>query len=100
MVISKSRSAYSLIWTDTFSRTARKFLRRHPEVGDLFKNVLHLLETDPQTPQLHLHSLKGRHQGKYAVRINYEYRIVLLLKIIDREVILLDVGSHDDVYYN
>ena len=49
MVASKSTSAYSLVWTDTFSRTARKFLRRHPELADLFKNVLHLLETDPQT---------------------------------------------------
>jgi len=100
MVISKSKSTYSLVWTDTFSRTARKFLRRHPELAGLFKNVLHLLETDPQTPPLHLHPLKGRHQGKHSVRLNYEYRIVLLLKIVDKEVILLDVGSHDEVYYN
>lgn len=100
MPADKTNPAYSLVWTDTFFRTARKFLRRHPELVGLFKNVLHLLETNPQTPQLHLHSLRGRHQGKHAVRLNYEYRIVLLLKIVDKEVILLDVGSHDEVYYN
>lgn len=100
MVISKSKSTYSLVWTDTFSRTARKFLQRHPELSGLFEKVLHLIETDPQTPQLHLQPLKGRHQGKHAVRLNYEYRIVLLLKIVDKEVVLLDVGSHDEVYYH
>ena len=100
MSAGKTKPAYSLVWTDTFSRTARKFLRRHPELASVFKSVLQLLETDPQTPQLHLHPLKGWHQGKHAVRLNYEYRIVLLLKIVDKEVILLDVGSHDEVYYN
>lgn len=100
MVARKIKPPYSLVWTDTFARTARKFLHRHPELAGLFKNVLHLLEIDPQTPHLHLHSLKGQHQGKYAVRLNYEYRIVLLLKIVDKEVILLDVGSHDEVYHN
>jgi mRNA-degrading endonuclease YafQ of YafQ-DinJ toxin-antitoxin module len=100
MVISKSKFIYSLVWTDTFSRTARKFLYRHPELAIVFKNMLQLLETDSQTPQLHLHPLKMRHEGKHSVRINYEYRIVLLLKIVDKEVILLDVGSHDEVYYN
>jgi mRNA-degrading endonuclease YafQ of YafQ-DinJ toxin-antitoxin module len=100
MAAGKTKLVYSLVWTDTFSRTARKFLRRHPELAGVFKNVLQLIETDPQTPQLHLHSLKGRHQGKHAVRLNYEYHIVLLLKIVDKEVILLDVGSHDEVYHN
>ena len=98
MVAGKSKATYTLVSTDTFSRTARKFLRRHPELTGLFKDVLQLLEKDPHAPQLYLHSLKGRHQGKHSVRINYEYRIVLILKIVDKEVILLDVGSHDEVY--
>ncbi|KQC07212.1 MAG: hypothetical protein APR62_06705 [Smithella sp. SDB] len=100
MVTGKRKDIFTLVWTDTFSRTARKFLRRHPELSDLFKNTLQLLETDPNAPQLRLHPLKGEHQGKHSVRINYECRIVLILKIIDKEIILLDVGSHDEVYYN
>ena len=100
MVSGKTKPAYSLCWTETFSRAARKFLHRHPELVGVFRNVLQLLETDPQTPQLRLHSLKGRHQGKHAAWLNYEYRIVLILKIVDKEVILLDVGSHDEVYHN
>lgn len=26
------------------------------------------------------------------------YRVVLLLKIVDEEVILVDIGTHDEVY--
>lgn len=91
---------YTLVWTDTFARTARKFLRRHPELAGLFKDILQLLETDPQSPRLHLHSLQGKHRGKQAIKLTYDYRIILIIKIIEKEVILLDVGSHDDVYHN
>jgi hypothetical protein len=27
-----------------------------------------------------------------------EYRIVLTIAVMDREIILLDIGSHDEVY--
>ncbi|MBN1363779.1 MAG: type II toxin-antitoxin system YafQ family toxin [Syntrophaceae bacterium] len=98
MVVGNPKATYTLVWTDTFSRTARKFLRRHPELTGLFKDILQLLETDPHAPRLHLHPLKGKHQGKHSVRINYEYRIVLILRVTDKDVIILDVGSHDEVY--
>jgi mRNA-degrading endonuclease YafQ of YafQ-DinJ toxin-antitoxin module len=100
MATGKRKDIFTLVWTDTFSRTTRKYLRRHPELCDLFKDTLQLLETNPHASQLRLHPLKGRHQGKHSVRINYEYRIILILKIIDKEVILLDIGSHDEVYCN
>jgi hypothetical protein len=31
------------------------------------------------------------------VSITYDYRIVLMIEVTDREVILLDIGSHDEV---
>ncbi len=89
---------YILVWTDTFARTARKFLRRHPELTGLFEDVLGQLETDPQAPRLRLHRLKGRHRDKHAVSLTYSYRIVLVLRKMQGELILLDVGSHDEVY--
>ncbi len=91
-------SRFQLVWTETFSRTARKFLRRHPALEGTFAEVLSRLETDPHAPRLRLHPLKGRHQGKHAVSLTYEHRIVLILRLGPREVVLLDVGSHDEVY--
>ena len=90
--------AYTLVWTDTFARTARKFLRKHPNLTGLFEDVLKQLETDPQAPRLRLHRLKGRHADKHAVSLTYSHRIVLILCLSASEIVLLAVGSHDDVY--
>lgn len=88
----------TLVWTLTFERTARKFLRRHPDLAGLFEDVLGQLETDPHAPRLRLHPLKGRHTGKHAASLTYEYRIVLILRLTAKEIVLLDVGTHDEVY--
>ncbi len=89
---------YTLVWTETFVRTARKFLHKHRDLAGLFEDVLKQLEEDPHLPRLRLHRLKGRHRDKHAVSLTYSYRIVLILRIQDDEIVLLDVGSHDDVY--
>ncbi|OGV67067.1 MAG: plasmid stabilization protein [Lentisphaerae bacterium RIFOXYB12_FULL_65_16] len=89
---------FVLVWTASFVRTARKFLRRHPDLEGVFADVLRQLETDPHAPRLRLHSLKGKHLGKHAVSLTYEYRIVLILRLTAKEVVLLDVGAHDEVY--
>lgn len=89
---------FTLVWTETFARTARKFLHRHPGLEGIFEDVLRQLETDPHAPRLRLHPLKGQHKGKHAVSLTYEYRIVLILRLTAKEVVLLDVGTHDEVY--
>jgi len=89
---------YALVWTATFARTARKFLRRHPELAGIFRDAIEQLETDPDAPRLRRHPLQGRHAGKFSARLTYEHRIVFLLRVREREVVLLDIGSHDEVY--
>ena len=89
---------FSLVWTDTFNRTAKKFLKKHRDLADTFSLVLHKLENDPHDPELRLHALSGKHLGKHAVSLTYSYRIVLRLVLTDSEIYLLDVGTHDEVY--
>ena len=89
---------FALVWTETFARTARKFLRRYPNLEGIFEDVLRQLETDPHAPRLRLHPLKGQHKGKHAVSVTYAYRIVLILRLTAKEIVLLDVGAHDEVY--
>jgi mRNA-degrading endonuclease YafQ of YafQ-DinJ toxin-antitoxin module len=92
------RGKFELLWTNPFLHAARGFLKRRPDLGGIFDEVLRQLETDPFAPRLRLHPLGGRHRGKHSVRVTYQYRIVLVLCIIDREIVLLDVGDHDSVY--
>ena len=90
--------AYTLVWTETFLRTARKFVRRHPDLAGLVGDVLHQLEQDPFAPRLRLHPLAGRHRGQHAARLSYECRIVLILRVSARAITLLDLGTYDEVY--
>ena len=90
--------AYRLLWTAAFLRTARKFIRRHPALEGELEDVLVQLEKDPRAPRLRLHPLQGKHLGKHAVSLTYSHRIVLILRVTEKEVVLLDIGTHDDVY--
>jgi mRNA-degrading endonuclease YafQ of YafQ-DinJ toxin-antitoxin module len=96
---SKPHGKFTLIWTNTFLRTARKFIQRHPEYDVVLEDVLKQIEKDPFVPRLKLHPLQGKHKDKHAVSLSYEYRIVLTLKLTAKEIILLDIGTHDEVYH-
>ena len=89
---------FALVWTASFMRTAKKFLARHRDLAETLSIVLHKLEKDPYDPELRLYPLSGRLAGKHAVSLTYSYRIVLRLEITESEIILHDVGTHDEVY--
>jgi addiction module RelE/StbE family toxin len=89
---------YTLVWSTGFTRSAEKIVKRHPELRDKFAAILRELENDPFQPHLKYHQLGGNFKGIQAVSITYSYRITLTIVVTDREIILLDVGSHDEVY--
>lgn len=89
---------YSLVWTDTFLRTAKKFFKKHPELKPVFEDVAKKLQENPQNPSLRFHHLKGIHKGKSSVSLTYSYRIIVTIKLTEKEISLLDIGSHDEVY--
>lgn len=89
---------FTLVTTEYLLRRARRFLKKHPDLRGRFAQVLDDLKQDPFSPHLVYHQLGGRLKELQAVRINYDYRIILTIKITDKEVVLLDIGSHDEVY--
>ena len=89
---------YQLVATRHFERSLARFQRAHPDLAKRLARVLRDLETDPFQPHLRLHPLKGQLEGLHAVSITHAFRLTLTLKNTEREVILLDIGSHDDVY--
>jgi mRNA-degrading endonuclease YafQ of YafQ-DinJ toxin-antitoxin module len=90
--------SFRLVFTDSYIRRAKKFLRRHPQILGQYEKTLQLLEMNPRHPSLRLHNLEGALSGLSSVSINISYRIVLELLIQDRDIILIDIGSHDQVY--
>ena len=89
---------YSLIFTESYERIERRFLKRHPDLLDRYEKTLAVLELDPFHPSLRLHALTGRLTGLHAVSINLQYRITLELELRESEIILVSVGSHGEVY--
>lgn len=87
-----------LIYPENYIKRARKFLRKHPEIHGQYRKTLELLELNPRHPSLRLHDLEGRLKGLSSVSINMSYRIVLELEIKEKEIILINVGTHDPVY--
>lgn len=90
--------AYTLIFTEDYTRRALRFLKRHPELKNQYAKTLALLELNPHHPSLRLHALSGRLQGVHSVSINLSYRITLELLMDDKKIIPLNVGDHDAVF--
>jgi mRNA-degrading endonuclease YafQ of YafQ-DinJ toxin-antitoxin module len=89
---------YTLVWSAGFTRSAQKFIKSHPDLREKFAAVLRDLENDPFKPHLKYHQFKGNFRGVQAVSITYSFRITLIVVVSDKEIILLDIGSHDEVY--
>ncbi|MFA4836675.1 MAG: plasmid stabilization protein [Dehalococcoidia bacterium] len=89
---------YTLVWTAGFTRAAEKFIKRHHELRAKFADILRDLERDPFQPHLKYHHLGGKLKGVQAISMTDSYRITLTVIISDKEITLLDIGSHDEVY--
>ena len=89
---------YALVWTARFTRAAKKFTKHHGELRTKFAGTLCDLESDPFQAHLKYYHLGGKLKGVQAISITDSYRITLTVVISEKEIILLDVGSHDEVY--
>ena len=89
---------YQIIRADSFIKKAKKFFKRHTELKGKFKNIIYKLQSEPFDASLKTHKLQGELKGFYACSLNYEYRLVISIIIIDKKIYLMDIGSHDEVY--
>ncbi|MBX3640391.1 MAG: plasmid stabilization protein [Nitrosomonas sp.] len=90
--------SYTLIFTDSYLKRARRFAKRHPELKEPYRKTLNLLAHNPYHPSLRPHPLQGKLAALHSVSINLSYRITLEMIISDTEITLVNVGSHDDIY--
>ncbi len=89
---------YTLIYTNSYVKRASKFVKKHPDLVSQYEKTLKLLEIDPTHPSLRLHPLKGKLKELHSVSINISYRITLEFILVNKEIILVNVGHHDEVY--
>jgi addiction module RelE/StbE family toxin len=89
-----------LLKSKAFLRSAKKFIKKSPQIIDDLEETLELLSEDAFYPSLKTHKLKGNLEGSWACSAGYDYRIVFeFIQHEEAEAILLeDIGTHDDVY--
>ncbi len=87
-----------LVKDESYQRKERKFFKKHTDLVDKYVDVLKKLKSDPFEPSLKTHKLNGKMREFYSCSITHEYRIVCTFIIQNDIIVLVDIGSHDDVY--
>jgi mRNA interferase YafQ len=93
-----------LVVTPKFKRAFRKFTRRNAKVQKLIEETLEQMETDVFAPYLAAHKLSGKLYGLWACSCGFDCRIVFTFEQDPESddtgefIILLDIGTHDEVY--
>ena len=90
--------SFRILYTPGYNRRVARFLKKHPDLLPHYEKTLRLLEIDPFHPSLRLHRIKGSLTELHSVSINISYRVTLELVLQDRQIIPVDIGSHDEVY--
>ncbi|MBI4723359.1 MAG: hypothetical protein HY769_10280 [Candidatus Stahlbacteria bacterium] len=72
--------------------------QEHPELVEVFKEKMELFVKGPFHPFLRTHSLSGVLQELWSLRINYECRLIFKFAEKRKRVLLIDIGTHNEVY--
>lgn len=89
-------STRSLVYAKSFQKAYIKFIRKSPYLKSAIAETLSNLQEDSFSSKLKTHKLSGNLMGVYACSCGYDCRIIFS---IETDVILLiDIGTHDDVY--
>lgn len=92
----------NLIWSETFSRKLKRLLKQNPQLRSLTEQKLEEISENPFNPRLRTHKLKGELSDKWSCSLDYNNRIIF--RFIDnpnaeeKDILLLTIGSHDQVY--
>jgi len=79
-----------------FKRAFRKRVFGKP-FEHLFREKLEIFVEDPFDARLKTHKLSGSLEGLWAFTMAYDCRVVFKF-LPDDKVLLIDIGTHDEVY--
>ena len=85
-------------FADGYEKKAVKFFKKHKDIYPQYKKTIEILSQNPQHPSLRLHKLQGKLSAYHSVSINMKYRVVIDFIIQNDVIVLVDIGSHNDVY--
>ena len=91
-----------LVLTPKFKRSFRKFISRNSRLQKRIEKTLKQMQEDVFASQLGTHFLKGKLLGLKSCSCGYDCRIIFSIAVSqetkEEVIILLDIGTHDEVY--
>jgi addiction module RelE/StbE family toxin len=91
-----------IVWSNGFKRSFKKIIKKNPQLQEQIIKALKLLTDDPFTPSLKSHKLGGNLTGLWSCSVAYDCRIIFSFpedeKLLETVILLVDIGSHDEVY--
>ncbi|HQJ93989.1 MAG TPA: type II toxin-antitoxin system mRNA interferase toxin, RelE/StbE family [Syntrophorhabdaceae bacterium] len=84
-------------WDQGFKRIYRKKVKNDDELKNRFWSAVEIFVKDPFQPSLRTHKLTGKLEGLWAFSVSYDCRVIF--KFLSKtEILLIDIGGHDEVY--
>ena len=92
-----------ILTTDSkFKKSFKRLIRKNPQLEAKILATLELLSKDPFTTSLKSHKLTGQLDGLWSCSVTYDCRIIFAFRkdslTEDNLIVLVDIGSHDEVY--
>ena len=91
-----------LVLSKSFEKAYIKFVQKRPILKNAIQKSILLLEEDALNPKLKTHKLSGNLFGMFACSCGYDCRIIFSIVVNksskEEEIILIDLGTHDEVY--
>ena len=81
----------------SFKKSYKQRIANNPKLITKVATRLNLFQQDPNNPVLKNHALVGKKLGFRAFSVTGDIRIVYS-PVSENEAILLDIGSHNQVY--
>jgi len=86
-----------IIWDQGFKKIYQKKVKNDLELKKRFWTMMRLFSQNPFDRRLRAHKLTAKLEGLWAFSVAYDCRVIF--KFLDKdEVLLVDIGSHDEVY--
>ncbi len=85
------------VWDTNFKRDYKKRISSNKKLQDKFKEAIITFSNNPFDTKLKTHKLSGILKGNWAFSVEYDCRVVFKF-LTENKVLLIDIGSHEEVY--
>ena len=88
----------NLVWDTAFKRSYKKRISGDPFLKESFWDSIEDFTKKPFDSHLKTHKLTGKLNGLWAFSVAPDCRIIFKFLNDGKSALLIDIGSHDEVY--